>query len=218
MNAEYMSETFTPPRRGMRHLFYAALIVLLTADVTRAQLTQEPRFEVASVKVSPPGNASGSMDGGPLPSGPFNMANHDPTRITWTRVRLIRVLMMAYDLPADRISGPNWLETETYDIIATVPPGTTIPGFKLMVQNLLQERFKLAVHRATRDVNGYTLEIARSGPKFKTLPAPDPPDPRTNDPAIRTPPGTFVDKSGFPAPLPDNPMFPPGPASRRRSA
>lgn len=152
------------------------------------------------------------MDGGPLPPGPFNMANHDPNRITWTRIRLIRVLMMAYDLPADRISGPNWLETQTYDIVATLPMSTTVSDFKLMVQNLLKERFRLALHLETREVSGYALEIARSGPRLKSLPTPQPANPKTNDPAVRTPPGTFVDQSGFPAPLPDNPMFPPGTA------
>jgi uncharacterized protein (TIGR03435 family) len=194
----------------MRNLLCATSVVLLTGILNFAQPLQAQQFDIASVKASPPGNGFGSMDGGPLPPGPFNMANHDPTRITWTKTRLIRILMMAYDLPADRISGPNWLETETYDIVATVSPGTTVPNFKLMVQNLLKERFNLAVHQETRDVSGYAVEVARGGPKLKTLPPPEPADPRTSDPAIRTPPGTFVDKSGFPAPLPDNAMFPPG--------
>ena len=196
----------------MRNLLCGAIIALLAGSLTFAQSPQGPRFEVASVKTSPPGNGFGSMDGGPLPPGPFNMANHDPSRITWMRIRLIRILMMAYDLPADRISGPNWLETETYDILATVAPGTTVANFKLMVQNLLKERFKLAVHPETREVSGYTLEVARNGPKLKAPPTPQPPDAKTNDSAIRIPPGAFVDKSGFPAPLPDNPMFPPGTA------
>ena len=198
-------------RQSMKNLLWAASIAFLAGGLNFGQEPQTPpRFEIASVKASAPGNGFGSMDGGPLPPGPFNMTNHDPTRITWTKIRLIRILMMAYDLPADRISGPNWLETETYDIVATVPTGTTVPDFKLMVQNLMKERFKLAVHQETRDVSGNAVEVARGGTKLKALPASEPADPRTSDPAIRTPPGTFVDKSGFPAPFPDNPMFPPG--------
>lgn len=65
-------------------------------------------------------------------AGPFNMADHDPERITWTNIRLIRILMMAYDLPADRISGPGWLDSELYDIVAAVPRGTSVRDFKLM--------------------------------------------------------------------------------------
>lgn len=93
-----------------------------------------PRFEVASVKPSPPGDKFGSMSGGPLPPGPYNMKSGDLTRIAWTNVRLLRVLQMAYDLPATQISGPDWLASQMYDIQATMPPGTTVADFKRMVQ------------------------------------------------------------------------------------
>jgi hypothetical protein len=65
----------------------------------------EPRFEVASVKVARPDAPPGSMDGGPLPVGPFNRADHNPERISRSNVRLIRVIQVAYDFPADRISS-----------------------------------------------------------------------------------------------------------------
>ena len=100
------------------------------------------------------------MDGGPLPVGPFNQASHDPGRITWTNVWLERVLEVGYDFPTDRISGPGWLNTERYNIVATVPTGTTAGDFKLMVQNLLADRFKLTLHHETKEVPGYVLEIA----------------------------------------------------------
>jgi uncharacterized protein (TIGR03435 family) len=153
------------------------------------------------------------MSGGPLPPGPFNMKGGDPARITWTNVRLVRVLMMAYDLPGDRISGPGWLDEETYDIGATMPRDATVADFKLMVEHLLAERFKMAVHRETKEVGGYWLEVAANGPKVKpskSQPASMDPNASQGDPAIKVPPGTFVDKSGFPAPLPNNSMFPPG--------
>jgi uncharacterized protein (TIGR03435 family) len=169
--------------------------VILGTGFGFAQSTgDQPRFEVASVKPSPPGGRIGSMDGGPIPPGPFNMANHDPERITWTKIRLIRVLMMAYDLPGARISGPGWLDTEMYDIVAPVPKGTTVADFKLMVRNLLAERFKLTLHRETKEVSGYALEIARGGLKIK----------ESNNPLM------IVDDSGFPAPRPGNSVFLPG--------
>jgi uncharacterized protein (TIGR03435 family) len=141
---------------------------ILSTDVGFAQSTgDQPRFEVASVKPTPPGDRIGSMDGGPMGPGPFNVGNHDPERITWTNIRLTRVLMMAYDLPADRICGPGWLDTEMYDIVAPIPKGTSVMDFKLMVRNLLAERFKLTLHRETKEVSGYALEIARNGLKIK---------------------------------------------------
>lgn len=150
------------------------------------------------------------MNGGPLPPGPFNMDNHDPSHIVWTNTRLIRVLMMAYDLPGDRISGPGWLHAETYDIQAPVPPETTIADFKLMVRNLLAERFKLSAHRETKEVPGYALEIAPGGLRIKHSNGRLPPA----DAAPGTPRGPaglmIVDASGYPAPRPGNATFLPG--------
>jgi len=138
----------------------------------------------------------------------------DRTRVSWTNTRLFRVIQMAYDLLPDQISGPDWLHAEPYDILATMPEGTSEANFKLMVQNLLADRFKLAVHREVRQVPGYALEVASKGPKLKQSNGTASLEPagatNKSDPSIRTPAGTFVDSSGFPAPLPDNPMFPPG--------
>jgi uncharacterized protein (TIGR03435 family) len=126
----------------------------------------QPRFEVASVKPGPP-DGIGSMNGGPLPVGPFNQTNHDPGRITWTNVRLGRVIQVAYDFPIDRISGPDWLFDDVITIVATVPVGTSVSDFRLMVQSLLAERFQLTTHRATKQVSGYALEVAKNGPKLR---------------------------------------------------
>jgi uncharacterized protein (TIGR03435 family) len=198
----------------MKRLVLSLGFAVATVSIGFTQSNNQPGFEVASVKPSPSGTTIGSMSGGPLPVGPFNMKRGDPRRITWTNIRLIRVLMMAYDLPPDQISGPSWLDSNMYDIRATMPEGTTTADFKLMVQSLLAERFKLTAHRATKEVAGYWLEIVQTGLKIKEAGNlySEPADASASnlDLAIRTPPGTFVDKSGFLAPLPDNPMFPPG--------
>jgi uncharacterized protein (TIGR03435 family) len=144
------------------------------------------------------------------------LRSHDPERITWTNIRLIRVLMMAYDLPADRISGPGWLHTEMYDIVAPVPKGTSVMDFKLMVRNLLAERFQLTLHREIKEVSGYSLEIARSGLKIKESgngPQPAAADvsgSKRDSAGKGSNPLMFVDDSGFPAPRPGNSVFFPG--------
>jgi len=177
----------------------------------------QPRFEVASVKPGPP-DGIGSMNGGPLPVGPFNQTNHDPGRITWTNVRLGRVIQVAFDFPIDRISGPDWLFDDVVTIVATVPAGTSVGDFRLMVQNLLAERFKLTVHRATKQVSGYALEVAKNGPKLKESRK----DPIKESKGDAKSEGrrdevcrgcnniVIQDESGFPAPRPGNPMFLPG--------
>ena len=78
---------------------------LIVAGAASAQ----PRFEVASVKPASPDAVLSSMNGGPMPRGPFNQSGTNPDRIAWTNVHLTRVLQVAYDFPGDRISGADGL-------------------------------------------------------------------------------------------------------------
>jgi uncharacterized protein (TIGR03435 family) len=54
-----------------------------------------------------------------------------------------------------------------YTISATFPPDTTLAQFQLMLQNLLAERFHLALHHETRASPGYDLVILPGGTKLK---------------------------------------------------
>ena len=60
-------------------------------------------------------------------------------------------------MPGSRLAGPVWLETELYNVVAKLPAGTTKDQYKLMLQNLLEERFGLKLHHETRGVPGYEL-------------------------------------------------------------
>ena len=69
-------------------------------------------FDVASVKrASPPpgGRVSSSM-------------RLDPGRFTCTNVSLGKLLVESYGVKDYQVSGPDWLDTEIYDITATLPP------------------------------------------------------------------------------------------------
>lgn len=150
--------------------------MLLFASLAFAQ---SPTFEVASVKPAAPDSASSRipaalpvavqeqmrMSGGP--------GTKDPGRITYNGVTLKMLLKRAYGIDYEQISGPDLLDSERYDIVATVPPGATPEQFRLMLQNLLAERFELRQHRETKTLPVYLLTIARNGPKLEpteTLP------------------------------------------------
>jgi uncharacterized protein (TIGR03435 family) len=166
------------------------------------------------------------MNGGPMPAGPFNLSGKDPGRITWTNMWLTRMIQVAYGFGSDRISAPDWLDKQHYDIVATVPLGTSVDEFKLMVQTLLAERFKLIVHRETKEVSGYILEIGKTGTKITKSPAvpkeeiaadDGKPNPKRAEAlqymATRTEAFNAlvsIDENGFAVPRPGNPMYPPG--------
>src|ERR1019366_1602300 len=108
-------------------------------------------FEVASVKPAGPlpipsgGSSSGSFSGSSfrVRGGP---GTDDPGQFTAPSVSLLTLLEMAYGVRFDQVSGPDWLISERYSIVAKLPPKTTKDQFNLMLQNLLAERFHLTLH------------------------------------------------------------------------
>jgi uncharacterized protein (TIGR03435 family) len=91
----------------------------------------------------------------------------DAGRIVFTNVTLMSVLLRAYDLKPLQATGPDWLSSERYDITATIPPGATKEEFKLMLQHLLAERFHLALHHESRQLQGYELVKSKTETKLK---------------------------------------------------
>ena len=116
-------------------------------------------FDVATIKPVGPDAKNGRFLR-------MDSANHFVAR-NYT-VQLL--LAAAYDLPANAISGgPGWISSDKYDI-AAVTPGTVRPTRDeqmLMLRKLLVERFHLAIHRQSREMGIYTLELAKDGPKLK---------------------------------------------------
>jgi len=150
-------------------------------------------FDAASVKPAPPlkPDAQGRTIL-PRPSG--GPGTDDPARIRYPYMSLRMLLMTAYDVKTFQIAGPALLDTERFDISATMPPATTKEQFRTMLQNLLTERFKMTLHRETRELPMYALTVAKTGPKLKEsteAPAGD------VDPATIPPPGK-MGPDGFP--------------------
>ncbi len=58
-----------------------------------------------------------------------------PTRITYTRVMLLQIIMSAYGVMYDfEYSAPFWMSNSRFDVAATMPSGTTKAEFQLMLQ------------------------------------------------------------------------------------
>jgi len=109
------------------------------------------------------------MSGGPI-SG-------DPAQLTYTNVTIKNVLTMAYKVKAYQIEGPAWMDTERFNISAKVPPGTTEAQFRVMLQNLLAERFHLKLHHETKEMPLMALVVGKNGPKLtESQPIAPPPD------------------------------------------
>jgi len=152
-------------------------------------------FEVASVKPAAPLVPNGRgmiMFRGPS-GGP---GTKDPGRINYPYMSLKSLLMTAYDVKNYQIDGPSWLDTERFDVNATLPPDTTKEQFRIMLQNLLAERFNLKVHHDTKELPMYALVVGKNGPKMKE--------------SVETPPpAEGADAPAPPPPLPSQPKIGP---------
>ena len=67
------------------------------------------------------------------------------------------------------IGGPAWIDSDDYDIEAKPESNTDQKHAWLMLQSLLADRFRLTLHRETRELPVYELKAKKSGLK---LPAP----------------------------------------------
>jgi uncharacterized protein (TIGR03435 family) len=110
-------------------------------------------FESASVKLSSTAASSHIVD------------YPDRFECLYCNVRFL--LALAYHIIPPRVIGPDWIVSESIDVIAAKPPNTTEQGQRLMLQALLAERFHLVVHRDSYDITAYDLGMAKGGPKAK---------------------------------------------------
>jgi uncharacterized protein (TIGR03435 family) len=134
-------------------------LVLLAAANNSAQSTLPPRmrFEVASVRPSSPAASSGGvrMDGAQVHVSGFTLREY---------------IARAYSVRPTQVLGPDWLETERFDVDANLPEGSKPSQIPLMMQALLEDRFALRQHRDQKDMPMYALTIGKPPLRLKESP------------------------------------------------
>ena len=95
-------------------------------------------------------------------------------RLQATNMPLRALITFAYQLqPFQLVDDPAWIRNDTFDIVAKmegdpppVPPGQGADPHMVAMRTLLAERFKLVVHRETREMDIYALVLARPDGKL----------------------------------------------------
>ncbi len=75
------------------------------------------------------------------------------------------------------IGGPTWVRRRSVRYAcakSSHDPDAAPAEVRTMLQNLLADRFKLSVHRATKEITVYSLTIGRNGSKLSAPPADQP--------------------------------------------
>jgi uncharacterized protein (TIGR03435 family) len=116
-----------------------------------------PRFEVASVKPSDREEAMRLGRG----------IKRDPARIDIRYWSIKQIILRAYGLWPSQLSGPDWVDSQRFDISAKIPVGAKADDLPGMLQWLLLERFGLAAHIEARTMPTFALVLAKGGAKMK---------------------------------------------------
>jgi uncharacterized protein (TIGR03435 family) len=195
---------------GKLLLFVASLafvVVPLLSETKPQAASTKPTFEVVSIKPSPQNlNLRG---GGPRGSS-----------LTLTGGSLRMLLQQGYAKPnatgggfqqIQIIGEPNWIDSDLYEINAKADCSNgPIPReqMMLMIQSMLEDRFKLKAHIETRELPVYNLVLGREGSKMKLSEDQTPAGPAAVGPAqLCGPPPPPIT---LPPPLPPTPGGPGG--------
>ena len=151
--------------RRVTVLFVVSVVASLSAQKVPPAATA---FEVASIKLN--------KDGGPV----AGLRRFPGGRFEATNIQLGALISFAHQLqPFELEGGPPWLTIDRWDILAKIDgdpapmaPGAQTPdSIMLATRALLADRFKLAMHRETREIEVYRLVMAgedrRPGPGLR---------------------------------------------------
>ena len=146
--------------------FIALAIAAIGFVNAQSQTTSAPRkeFDVASVKQ----NKSDARPVMNFPPGPEDAYTPGGGSFSGSGVTLYQYISLAYDftvydyqLLKSRL--PQWVFTDRFDIQARASGNPTKAEMRLMMQSLLADRFKLAIHFESREVPVFALILAKAG-------------------------------------------------------
>jgi uncharacterized protein (TIGR03435 family) len=188
-------------RASFSAIFFSAVLCSAMGQTAKPR----PSFEVASVKpVSTLAIAAGEpararrvgCNGGP--------GTNDAGLYTCENMSLLNLILLAYDLQQYQIPNAAAYRGDLFQISARVPEGATKDDLKLMLQGLLEERFKLVYRREKKEGQVFELVVGKNGHKLKeSEPAPPAQPEGANAPEAGAARRFEVDRNGVPM-LPAN--------------
>lgn len=124
---------------------------------------QKPTFEVATIRPS---------------REAVNFEHDGKTEISGDTLRMQDVtvdtcIKLAYHVQDRQIAGPDWLQTERFDITAKTDGPADEDTVKQMLQSLLADRFGLSFHREPKEMKAILLTVANGGAKLTPTATPD---------------------------------------------
>ena len=144
---------------------FALILLAAPAVVSSQTASPPPAFDVASIRAS-----AGSEGGRGNPMGRLPFGNQkikvSPDGVTMRGASLKSAIAWAYGVKIFQVNGPDWLDTQRFDIAAKAGAQSTEDQLRLMTATLLADRLKVALHRTTKETQAYVLVIGKGGSKL----------------------------------------------------
>jgi uncharacterized protein (TIGR03435 family) len=139
----------------------ALILLCAAASATASPPADPPRFEVASVKAT--ANIQTGYGREQIIARPGSLIMHN--------MRLRACIKWAYDVKEYQIAAPSWMgspgwmgsELARFEISAKATPDTPVAELKRMLQTLLAERFGMELHRQSKEMPTYAMNVVKSG-------------------------------------------------------
>ncbi len=149
------------------HSMFRKLVIGLALTGISAFAQTKLSFEVATIKPAQPLDpaklVAALQSGGKMPVG----ATISAGRAEYLYLDLKTLLTYAYGVKPYQITGPDWMSTTRFDIVAKMPEGSTKDDAPKMLQSLLEDRFQLTTHRTSAEHPVLALVVGKGGPKLK---------------------------------------------------
>lgn len=176
----------------MSRLFLATAVAAVVPVLAVAQAKpQRLQYEAASIRSTPV-----------LEAGVKLGVHADGAQVRFDFLSLRDLTRIAWQVKDYQVTGPDWIASERYTVIAKVPEGRfTEDQRREMLQNLLIDRFNLKYHKEKKEFAVYALEQGKNGVKMTETPADAsgeaaPPSKGINVSASGSEKGVFVDLGG----------------------
>lgn len=143
----------TPIPRACVVLFCALRLAMAQETPPPAAAADaKPTLEVATIKPS-------------LPNKP-RLFQVDGLKLRTSATTVADLMTFAYSMHwAQIVGGPQWIRSDRYDVVMQpdLPSRPSTAQMRVIVQQLLRDRFLLAAHHATKELQVYAIVPAKHG-------------------------------------------------------
>jgi uncharacterized protein (TIGR03435 family) len=146
-------------RKGLTTLAALLAVALLGPVAAGMIYAQSGPTEFAAASIRP------GEQPGPARKISFGM-RVDPQRLTAENMSLKDLITRAYGLRPYQVVGPDWMTTERFNVTGTTTAPVAQDKITELLQPFLVRQFGIKMHRETKTMPVYLLEMAPGGPKM----------------------------------------------------